>query len=48
MNHLKFNAFTVKIIRAIILSREIELNELMQMNVVEKLNGILENVMQNN
>ena len=48
VNHLKFNAFTVKIIRAIVMSREIELSELMQMNVVEKMNGILENVMQNN
>lgn len=48
VNHLKFNAFTVKIIRAIVMSREIELTELMQMNVVVKMNGILENVMQNN
>lgn len=40
VNHPKFNAFTIKIVRAIIQSREIELTELMQMNVVVKMNGI--------
>ena len=48
VNHQKFNAFTIKIVRAIIQSREIELIELMQMNVVQKMNGIFENVMRNN
>lgn len=48
MNHAKFNSFTVKIIRAIIHSREIELVDLMQMNIIEKMNGIFENVMKNN
>jgi len=46
--HPKFNAFTVKIIRAIVQSREIELMEMVQMNIVEKMNGIFENVMRNN
>lgn len=48
VNHAKFNSFTVKIIRAIIHSREIELVDLMQMNIIDKMNGIFENVMKNN
>lgn len=48
VNHQKFNSFTVKIVRAIIHSREIDLVELMQMNIVDKMNGIFENVMKNN
>lgn len=48
VNHPKFNAFTIKIVRGIIQSREIELTELMHMNVVVKMNGIFENVMRNN
>lgn len=38
----------MKIIRAVIQSREIELQEVMQMNIVDKMNGIFENVMANN
>ena len=48
VNHQKFNAFTVKIIRAIIQSREVELTEMIDMGVVDRMNGILENVMQSN
>jgi len=48
VNNPKFNAFTVKIIRAVIQSREIELQEVMQLNIVDKMNGIFENVMANN
>jgi hypothetical protein len=48
VNHPKFNAFTVKIVRAIIQSREIDLPSLVQMDVVSKINGILANVMKNN
>jgi len=48
VNHPKFNAFTIKIVRAIIHSREIELQEMIQLNIVQKMNGIFENVMRNN
>lgn len=48
VNHPKFNAFTVKIIKVIIQSREIELVTLIKMNMMEKINGIFENVMKNN
>ena len=45
VNHSKFNAFTIKIIRAIINSREIDLEYLMELKIVEKMNGILKDVM---
>ena len=48
VDHSKFNAFTVKIVRAIIQSRELELGEIMEMNVISKMNGIFDNVMKNN
>jgi hypothetical protein len=48
INHPKFNAFTIKIVRAIIASREMELGELMKLKVVDKMNGIFKNVMSNN
>ena len=41
MGHVKFNAATLKIIRAIVASREIELEELLRMNVIEKINSIM-------
>ena len=41
MGHVKFNAATLKIIRAIVSSREIELEELLRMNVIEKINSIM-------
>lgn len=48
VDHPKFNAFTVKIVRAIIQSRELELGEIMDMKVISKMNGIFDNVMKNN
>lgn len=48
VNHTKFNAFTVKIVRAIIQSREIELPDMIELGIVERMNGIFENVMQSN
>jgi hypothetical protein len=47
-NHPKFNAFTIKIIRAIINSREIDLQDLMDLKILDKMNGILKDVMQSN
>lgn len=41
LGHVKFNAATLKIIRAIVASREIELEELLQLNVIEKINAIM-------
>jgi len=41
VGHAKFNAATLKIIRAIVASREIELEELLQMNIIEKINQIM-------
>ena len=46
--HAKFNAFTVKIIRAIVASREIELSELLDMQIIEKLNKIMNEVVSTN
>lgn len=48
VGHAKFNAFTVKIIRAIVASREIELTELLQMHIIEKLNKIMADVVSTN
>ena len=41
VGHSKFNAATLKIVRAIVASREIELEELLRMNVIEKINSIM-------
>jgi len=41
VGHAKFNAATLKIIRAIVASREIELEELLRMNIIEKINAIM-------
>lgn len=48
MGHVKFNASTVKIIRSIVSSREIEIDELIEMQVIAKINGIMTDVVQNN
>jgi len=48
VGHAKFNAFTVKIIRAIVASREIELTELLEMQIIEKLNKIMADVVSSN
>jgi hypothetical protein len=46
--HAKFNAFTVKIVRAIVASREIQIEELLQHDIVSKLNKIMAEVVQSN
>ena len=38
VGHPKFNAFTVKIVKQIVQSREVDLDELMKLNVLEKIN----------
>ena len=48
VGHTKFNAFTVKIVRAIVASREIELTELLEMRIIEKLNKIMADVVATN
>jgi hypothetical protein len=46
--HAKFNAFTVKIVRAMVASREIQIEELLQHDIVTKLNKIMADVVSNN
>ena len=41
VGHPKFNAATLKIVRAIVASREIELEALLQMNIITKINQIM-------
>lgn len=41
VGHEKFNAFTVKIVRAIVASREISIQELLDHDIVTKLNKIM-------
>ena len=41
VGHAKFNAATLKIVRAIVASREIELEELLKMNLIDKINSIM-------
>ena len=48
VGHPKFNAFTVKIVKQIVQSREVELDELIKLQIVDKINGIMTNVMSNN
>lgn len=48
VGHAKFNASTVKIIRAVVASREIELEELLLMQIVQKINGIMAEVVKDN
>lgn len=51
VGHPKFNTFTVKIVKQIVSSRDLDLSELCgaPMNIVEKINGIMStNVMGNN
>jgi hypothetical protein len=42
VGHNKFNAFTVKIVRAVVSSREIQLSELLEYDIVNKLNQIMQ------
>ena len=48
VGHPKFNAFTVKIVKQIVSSRDVELDELIKLQVIDKINGIMSNVMSNN
>lgn len=48
VGHAKFNASTVKIIRAIVASREIEIEELISMKVIERINGVMAEVVKDN
>ena len=48
VGHAKFNAFTVKIVRAVVASREIALQELLDHDIVVKLNKIMQDVVQSN
>lgn len=45
VGHPKFNTFTVKIVKSIVASRDIELEELLHLQAIEKINGIMTNVM---
>lgn len=47
VGHPKFNLFTVKIIKSIVQSREVDLEELARLQIIEKINGIMNNVMGN-
>ena len=47
VGHAKFNAFTVKIVKQIVQSREVDLEELVKLQVIEKINGIMTSVMSN-
>lgn len=48
VGHPKFNAFTVKIVKQIVQSREVDLEELIKLNMLEKINSIMSSVMSNN
>ena len=48
VGHSKFNAFTVKIVKQIVQSREVDLEELMKLNLLDKINSIMTSVMANN
>lgn len=48
VKHDKFNHSTLKIARAVVASREIELQELLDMGIVGKINGIMSEYMNKN
>jgi hypothetical protein len=48
VGHAKFNAFTVKIVRAMVASREIPIEELLEHDIVTKLNKIMQDVVTKN
>jgi hypothetical protein len=48
VGHPKYNTFTVKIVKQIVSSREVELEELVKQGVVEKANGIMGSVVGSN
>lgn len=41
IDHKKFNLHTVKIVKSIVSSKEVDLQELVDMKLVDKMNGIL-------
>jgi len=45
VGHPRFNAYTVKIIKQIVSSREVDLDELDKLQLIEKINAIMVNVM---
>lgn len=48
VGHPKFNAYTVKIVRAVVASREISLAELLEHDIVNKLNKIMQDLVSSN
>jgi hypothetical protein len=49
VGHPRFNTFTVKIVKQIVSSRDVALEELCGMHIIEKINGVMAtNVMGNN
>ena len=48
IGHPKFNANTVKIVRAIVSSRENDIEELLKLQLLAKINGIMADVVQKN
>ena len=47
VGHQRFNAHTVKIVKCVVESKEISLPELKNFGVIDKVNGIMKNMMQN-
>lgn len=47
VGHPKFNAFTVKIVKQIISTREVDLGELVSLKVLKHINEIMNDVMKN-
>lgn len=49
VGHPRFNTFTVKIVKQIVSSRDVPLQDLCSMQIIEKINGVMAtNVMGNN
>jgi hypothetical protein len=48
VGHQRFNAFTVKIVKAIVATREVDLDELLKLQITDKINGIMTSVVTNN
>ena len=48
IGHAKFNANTVKIVRAIVQSREIDIEELLNLQLLSRINGIMADVVAKN
>lgn len=48
IGHAKFNANTVKIVRAIVASREIDIEELLNLQLLSRINGIMSDIVVKN